>query len=235
MSSPHREHRFFLDRLFDKHYCLIEGSEHHHLKNVLRLSSRDDIFLVNGQGALAKAKIENIERDKTKVLILSVERQNNPDKEIHLYQALTHFSTLDLILEKVTELNATHIYLFPSERSQTKTLSTKRLEQLKTKMIGALKQSKRLHLPKLKVINPLLLWKKSNVRYLFGSLRSSQPIFKLLGQSKTIHLCIGPEGGFTQQEEELLIHLQGEAFSLGDTVLRAETAAILAVGIAHLY
>jgi 16S rRNA (uracil1498-N3)-methyltransferase len=229
-SSP-REYRFYIDAPLDKKSAILDQQEHHHLKNVLRCNEGGLIYLINGKGVLATAKIEKITKKETHLTIIELKRTAKLDCGVHLYQALIHHSALDILLEKVTELGILKVFLFPSERTQVKLIPPYKKEHFKSKIVGALKQSHNLFLPEVVYLEA---FSPPPLPFYFGSLTEGSKPFLDLAKNfqENIRIVIGPEGGFSLQEEELLKKAQGDAFTLSSHILRAETAAILSVGMA---
>lgn len=225
--------RFFLDQdLSTQDQYLIEEREFHHLAHVARVQTKEEIELVNGQGQLANAIVLNIKKKSAELLIKTVETGPKPAR-LSLLQAFPQQSRLDTILEKTTELGVTEIVLFPGEKSSAKTLSERQKERAHTILINAMKQCGRLYLPTLVLYPPIVKWTELPTPTLFfGDPKSTRPLDPSMHPTS---LCIGPESGFSKQEEEILLSLSATPFSLHKNVLRTDTAAILGVGLASTF
>lgn len=224
------------------------GSEAKHIQRVLRKNKGDMIYLTNGLGYLYKCII--IESDK-KGLQLHVEDFSffqRPKPEIHLYLGkMHHQERLEFAAEKCTELGVQSISIVETEHTQP--FGKMKYGRVEQKIIGALKQSQNLYLPKLNFIDSLsaaLLKIQNNQRFL--NLIAHEINLEKAERKTLIHflenceqnfdkvnLFIGPEGGFSTREVESALLSDCQLVSLGEKRLRAETAAILAVGAFALH
>lgn len=225
--------RFFINEPLNLHTTVhLTEDEHHHLK-VMRAQTGETIEIVNGQGALAHAHIDTIGKHTTTLTLIHLETPPVPPQPLILAQALLRPKNLDLVIEKGTELGATAFWLFPGDRSEKTTLSPSQLERLRHITIAALKQSGRLFLPSLSLLPPLAHWERSPANPLWGDLDSSTPLTPQKGPTT---LLIGPEKGFSQEEENCLRHnFKGRGIRLSHNTLRAETAALCALSVASCY
>lgn len=229
------ENRFFLPEPFEKEKtALLTGDEFHHLTRVMRRTVGDCIEVVNGQNQLGLAQILTVEKKQATLLFQEITEKAPPPHQLILAQALTRPQNLDLIIEKGTELGATAFYLFPGLKSEKKELSLNQKNRLTALTISALKQCGRLDLPPILEKPPLLQWKQPPGHLLYGSLHPEAPYFTPLSGRDRL-LFIGPEKGFTPEEEHFLsnkLHAKGIRFN--PHILRAETAAICALSLLSL-
>lgn len=157
-----------------------------------------------------------------------------PPFQIILSLAFLKPKNLDLVLEKGTELGATAFYLFPADKSEKKSLSETQLQRLRYLTISALKQCGRLDLPRIEIHPPLKSWIPPHGTAYFGDLSSEAPPLTPTPSDQMVF--IGPEGGFSKNEEDTLRnHLKAKGIRLNPNILRAETAAICALSqLSHL-
>ncbi|MDN3506558.1 MAG: RsmE family RNA methyltransferase [Simkaniaceae bacterium] len=213
---PHN--RFFSDQPFKKKDLItLSSDECKHLR-VMRKDIGDTIELVNGQNQLAHAQVQS----PTEVLLTEVHTSPPPSRQIILAQALLKPKNLDLVIEKGTELGATTFLLFPAEKSDKTTLSTNQLNRCRHLTISALKQCGRLDLPHIELRPPLAKWTTFPSNAYYGSLNSNISYTPPL---KDTCLFVGPEGGFTPEEEALLAQ-KAQGVRIHPYTLRAETAAL---------
>ncbi len=213
--------RFFLPQPLQSP-LFLEGKELHHLAHVMRARIGETLEIVNGQGELATAELVSLDKKKAELKIISHKKASPPQQKLILAQAYTRH--LDWIIEKGTELGADEFWLFPGDQSEKKVPQLPRLETL---AIQALKQCGRLFLPKI-VSKPSLPQFSGSVFY--GDPHASP----LKGPfSTTIIFIIGPEKGFSPRELDYLAK-NGQGVSLHENILRAETAAITALGQLYL-
>lgn len=211
---------------------LLEGTEFHHLINVMRSSVGARVELVNGQGACAQAKIVKIEKKRTVLLIEGLFFEEKSQDRLILAQAIPKLNRLDFIIEKGTELGMSALWLFPGDHSEKRDLSPTQLERLDHLAIAAMKQCGRLYLPEIRVLSPLSSWEPVSYPFYFGSLApEAPPLSQLLQEqpSPTVLFCVGPEGGLSASEEKILSDIGAIGTKLGKHILRTETAAIAAI------
>jgi 16S rRNA (uracil1498-N3)-methyltransferase len=209
----------------------LKDQEHHHLVNVMRTRLGEEIEVINGNGQLAKAVLETIEKKSSSLLVESVQTDSPPSQHLILAQGIPKLNRLEFIVEKGTELGMTEIWLFPAMRSEKKDFSENQMERLHTLMVAALKQCGRLFLPKMVVMPPLKQWKDLDIKTIFfgdvdPEAQTFLSVWNQLKPSNGAIFCIGPESGFTEEEVEFLQKLDAHGVKLHPNILRTETAAI---------
>lgn len=220
--------RFYFDGPFESE-ILLEGTEHRHLAQVVRGEVGEEIELFNGKGDLAIAVISRLEK-KAALCTIKETKRAGPPKKLILAQAIPRINRLDFIVEKCTELGITELRLFSSERSERKELNEHQINRLSLLTIAACKQSGRLWVPVIKCVKPLMNWKEKLSNAIYGDPRSTAS--PLIGLDKKPELvCIGPESGFTDEEERHLQSLGCTGCNWNEAILRTDTAAISAVAI----
>jgi 16S rRNA (uracil1498-N3)-methyltransferase len=155
---------------------------------------------------------------------------------ITLYQCVpVELKTMDFIVEKVSEVGASRLVPTLSKRSfQDVQTINKRMERWRRVALSAFKQCKR---PKpLEIAPPTKLEElraDCDLNLLldnFGGEKNPKDL-NLKKGVKTVSLVVGPEGGFTRQESELLRERGFIPIKLYPYILRSETAALLGVGL----
>jgi 16S rRNA (uracil1498-N3)-methyltransferase len=226
--------RYYINQEFHHgNFVSLEGTEYHHLRQVMRSKIGDRIELVNGMGSLAIGKVDLYEKHYASIVIEEIQKQEISPKEIILIQAIPRINRLDTIVEKGTELGMTQLWLFPAALSERKELNEHQLQRLNSIAIAAMKQCGRLYLPIVKVILPPSDWKKMNYPAYFGDLKPSAPTLLNCIDTKaagTIFVT-GPESGFTDEEEEQLNRLKIMGVKLHPNILRTDTASIVALSL----
>jgi 16S rRNA (uracil1498-N3)-methyltransferase len=203
----------------------------HHLGTVLRRAAGDMVRLFNGTDGEWEARIAMLRRDRCEFTVGACRRPQAPEPDLWLAFAPLKRDATDLVVEKATELGAAALLPVLTERTNAARVNTARLAAIAT---GAAEQSERLTLPRIAepVRLPELLAAWPGGRVLVAALerREAPPVRPVGGAAA---LLVGPEGGFTVAELDLLgRHAFVEPASLGPRVLRADTAAI--VGLALL-
>jgi len=202
----------------------LPQEELRHLKTVMRAQPGDVLELINGKGVLAICRLA-----PSYLLDIVEIKMAPPPPQIILAQALIRPSLLDWVIEKGTELGATHFWLFPGDLSEKNGISDHTASRLRNLMISALKQSGRLYLPMIEQLPPLTQWEKPTTPLFFGSLEPDTP--PITAKPPAI-MVIGPEKGFSEEEEALLKEkLGGKGVKLNNGTLRAETAAVCALSL----
>ncbi len=213
---------------------VISGEEFHHITHVFRKKINDEILLTNGKGLLAKAKIKDINKMESKVLISEIKEEKQSTPTIAVAFPLLKNKHDSLIVEKLTELGVKDF--FPIVTKRTVRQGTKKtIEKFKKVAISAIKQCDNAFLPKIHEVSTLnkLIERTNNSGF--------QPVVALeIGKhdlltriaqnysEKPICIIIGPEGGFDNDEIDFLLEKRVLTFTLGNHILRAETAAITA-------
>lgn len=214
----------------------------HHAARVLRLRKGDAITLFNGEGGEFSAHIETISKSNTTVLI---DAYHDIDCEsplhIELAQAICVNEKMDWIIQKTVELGITCIQPVTTDRSivhLSDERSSKRLQHWQKIIISACEQCGRNRVPQILPLITLPEWlsqKKSS--------RSSHDLHFMLSTTATeglrdipkpptdanLALVVGPEGGFTQEEEAAILHTDFTPVRLGKRILRTESAALAAI------
>ncbi|MCK5014147.1 MAG: 16S rRNA (uracil(1498)-N(3))-methyltransferase [Candidatus Omnitrophica bacterium] len=240
-------HRFYCpDANFtSKHIPITSKDELHHLRDVLRLKKNAQVDLFDGKGREASGSLLSITSQKAEVKILSVKESKRQGPLLILACALPKKSKFEFIIEKATELGVDEIIPLQTQRTE-KNLNgnrlVKKLSRYQTVAVNAAKQSQRSFVP---VIHPVtdfpstldLLTKTT--RTIIPSLRGKREnilnVFKKLKSPKAISFLIGPEGDFAPEEYERAESSGCIAVTLGETILKVETAAICTLSCANLF
>lgn len=224
---PHS--RFFLNESFAKNMELtLQDEEFHHLQ-VMRKKVDQIVEITNGKNQLAFSKIIKINQKSATVQIIEIFEETPPTPHIILAQAMVRPAKLDFIFEKCTEIGVFEFILYKAENSEMEELSENKIQRINSIIISAIKQCGRLDLPKVSFFDDLNMFKKLDYNYLFGSINSHilLDINTLKGSPKPICIFIGPEQGFTEQEESFFsTQLNATAVKINKNILRTETAAI---------
>jgi len=217
----------------------LQGPEFEHLSKVLRLGSEQDVELFDGRGLVAEAMIKEKSR-KAAILRIIRKTQHNPpaDDRIILAVSIAKGQRFDWLIEKTTELGIDRITPVMFERTIRCPHNPRVLERWMRLAVSAAKQSGRIFLPI--IDNPLPLteafgilqeqYDKAGV--IFGSV--DERADNLLGccfSGTDIIVFVGPEGGLTDDEQDLLKSKGAEPVRLTATVLRTETAALVFASI----
>lgn len=213
----------------------LEGQEFHHLAHVTRIKTGEMIELVNGCGILANASVESISKKYADLLVADVSSHPALNNEIILVQAIPRQNRLDFIIEKGTELGMTQIWLFPGQRSERRKFSESQLEHMQAITIAAMKQCGRLYLPKIVAKPSLLQWDDAPLgQIFFGDVSPNAPLLQEIWKGdleNQVLFVIGPESGFSGEEEKKLHDFDAKGVKLHPNILRTDTAALVALSL----
>lgn len=222
--------RLFFDEHIDpqvKEFILSE-EESKHICKVLRMNVGDKIALVNGKGNYFETEILEAHPKKCTVRIVDVKTEEAPEYSVHIAIAPTKMNErMEWFLEKATELGVTEITLLLTKNSERKEVKLERFEKI---LIAAMKQTKRMFLPKLNGLTKVEDFMQQHPNGLIaecyeGEKSTIDTVFKM----QNCPILIGPEGDFTPEEVEVA-HKNGyKSITLGKNRLRTETAGLFAV------
>lgn len=236
-----KEKRFYInEELFEGKNACLEGEEFHHLANVMRARIGDSVCLFNGNGKFYFGKITQINKKNAEILIQNEQiSQNEPKINLTIYQALAKGDKLSLVMQKITEIGASNLCLFESEFCDVKS-NTGKQERLDNISISAAKQCGRASLVQTSgIFNIKQVAEQIKVYdafYVAYEAEDGATLSNLLilnkGKLQNIAIMIGAEGGFSEKEIELLKSSGAKIISLGNRILRTETASIVCAGLA---
>jgi len=223
--------KFFIDNNFENNLIEISGDEFNHIVNVSRKIVGDEIIVINGKGLDYNCKIVEINKKCLKLKVLSsIICDAETKSDVTVYQALVKSDKLELITQKLTELGIKRFVPFVSSFCQVKANST-RVDRLDKISIEALKQcgrSKSVIIDKVKSFNEVIdeLNQYDLVIFAYEKSKNSLKDVNFIN-SKKVAIIIGSEGGFSEEENKIIISLKNvKSVSLGKRILRAETASI---------
>ena len=209
-----------------------------HIKNVLRYKIDDKLDVCDENGTRYKTIIENFEKDKVILNILEISNETTECKiNITLYQGLPKSDKMDLIVQKCTELGVKEIVPVVSERVIVKLddkNEAKKQERWQKIAKEAAKQSGRQIVPNVKnainlknIIENLSKYDIVIVPYECEKEHNIKNILRNISNTKDIAIIIGPEGGFSENDIEILNEVENlKKVSLGPRILRTETAGL---------
>ncbi len=229
------ERYFIEEKLASDQFITLKDSEFHHLVHVMRTRKGERVELINGNGTLALATLEEVARDKATLLINNVQEHTKQPSRLILAQALPKQNRLDFILEKGTELGVDEFWLFPGDTSVKKEVYPNQLERNRVVTIAATKQCGRLFVPDIKICDSIEKWKPFATTAFYGDV---DPAARLLRDAwhnvkLPVIFVTGPESGFTGGEVDHLKKLGAQGVKLHDNILRTDTASLAAVALIY--
>ena len=204
--------------------------------NVLRVKNTEEIVLFNGNGKAYPALPEVLEKRRASVQILREEATDNESPlNITLVQAVSAAERMDFTLQKSVELGVAEIRPVISERCVVR-LSGERAEKRVARwqeiVVSACEQSGRNIVQK---VLPLVTYAQAlqqlpqETAKLLMSLNRAQKLSDVQPQSGKVVFMVGPEGGWTEKEEQQAFDAGFQSVTLGKRVLRTETASLAAI------
>ena len=228
---------FYLENLTGNQFIELGISESHHCINVFRNKIGDLIKVLDGNGKELKCKITKFHKGIITAEI--TEQITHKKNKFNPHIAISPTKSNDRInwfIEKSIEIGVSKITFIQAQRTERNKIN---LERIKKIGISTIKQSGQFYLPQfselikfndfIKSINE----EKSYIACLSGNIKSSHLLSNYVkGESSCI--LIGPEGDFTQDEINLAISEGCIPVSLGNNILRTETAGIFSVNTINL-
>jgi len=231
--------RFFLpQRNITGDKIVIEEKEQvHYIRDVLRLKTQDQLIAIDASGNEYKGKIEKLSHGK--VVLNIIDRlciSASKNTQVSVACAIPKKAKMDDIVDKLTQLGVDRIIPLKTNRVVVKFDDYRkeiiRWQRWKEKALNASQQSKRRTLPVVEAIKDIKEVLSGPLEYdlkliftLVGKRKPLKEVFsKVLPNS--VLVLIGPEGDFTEQEVGLAIERGFIPVTLGELVLRVDTAAI---------
>lgn len=205
----------------------------HYLGSVMRRAVGDEIALFNGLDGEWRARISALRKDQARFQVLRRLRPQQAGPECWLLFAPLKRDATDLLVQKATELGASVLQPVLTERTVAGRVNADRLAHIATE---AAEQCERLSVPVLRppcrLPDALAAWPAGRGHLAAAIERAEAPGLDALGATAIGGLLVGPEGGFTETELDLLRRRSFvQPVSLGPLVLRAETAAIAGLAL----
>ena len=216
---------------------LLEESDIKHIKKVMRMNINDKIEVVYNN-KLHICEITSLEPFNIKV-IEKLDEDKKTKIELTVAVALVKEQKMDVILQKLTELGVSRIIPVSMERSIVK-LDKERFNKKKVRWESICKeaseQSKRTNIPIIEDIKSIKdLTKEDADLKLVASTKEKEKLLNYYLQSiedcAKIIMVIGPEGGISDKEEDILVSNGYNRVSFGNLIFRVETATIYVASI----
>jgi 16S rRNA (uracil1498-N3)-methyltransferase len=229
---------------WDEHTASLKGEQAAHLIRVLRAQAGMECDMVAGD-RVWRAVISGVSGDAVRFTLLS-EVEADPALPVTVLLSIFKFDRMEWIIEKATELGAERFIPMIARRSEKHLAQAApaRVERWRRVAREAAKQSRRSDVPvvedviSLKAavsIRPphpglsLLLAEQERSRTLYAAMQAG--LQQRIMERPAVHFAVGPEGGWTAEEESLFTSRDWQPVSLGPRILRAETAGITAMAV----
>jgi len=229
---------------WDESGALVKGEQAAHLIRVLRAQTGMECDMVAGD-RVWRAVISGVTGDAVQFRLLS-EVEAEPALPVTLLLSVFKFDRMEWIIEKATELGAARFIPIIARRSEKHLVQAAqgRVERWRRVVREAAKQSRRSDLPVVEDVVPLKTAARNapaqpGLRLLLAEQERSTTLYQAMQaglrqaitQKPAVEFAVGPEGGWTADEEALFTEEGWQAVSLGPRILRAETAGITAMAV----
>ena len=245
--------RFFVEpkhlNLDDK-TLYIDGEDVKHISKVLRYGQGDEIEVCDSNGHEYICRIESIDKTRIDLSIVDEVDINRESRiRVSLYQGVPKSTKMDIILQKLTEAGVDEIVLVNTKRSVVNIKgdkADKKFDRWERIIYEAAKQCKRGLIPKLRGIltfkEALEDMEKNDINICPYEVEKSLGIKEALQTDQVkrilenkdevrVGIFIGPEGGFAEEENEMVKAAGIASVTMGPRIFRTETASIVATAI----
>lgn len=222
--------QLFYSQNIQEDTIILEADEHRHCVKSLRKKIGDILHVIDGSGYIYKSVIIESRRNSTKLRIESKTKKAPSSTIIEIAIAPTkNLDRIEWMVEKSVELGIQAIHFIQTFHSERKNV---RLDRLNRIVISAMKQSKNVIAPSLNdviTLEDLLSKDWSDYNKLVGYVPEKDNSITAYKHHSPTLLLIGPEGDFSEDEVAVLIEKQFTPVTIGNSVLRTETAAVAAL------
>lgn len=214
----------------------LTGKPAHYLGRVLRVTPGQSIVLFNGDGRDYACEVRQPGKNSLSLGVLS-RLPAKPESPLHItvVQAISRGERMDQTLQKCTELGVAAFQPLWSERVEVRLRGEKlarRHSHWEGVVISACEQSGRAVIPQVLPSSGLAEWAASPVRgHRWVLAPGAGESLAAAAQGQSIELAVGPEGGFSTAELDMMESKGIKPVSLGPRILRTETAAAAAVAV----
>ena len=233
---------FFINsmNISDKIATVSDKENYNHISKSLRSKVGENILLIDENEIQYEGQIAQITSNSIEVDILkSYKSSRKLLFELYLAQSPLRSDSQSLIIEKATELGVQGVYpVFTNNCALKKSVIEQKIPKWQKIMAEASKQCERANIPtcfELCTLDSLMKNEEFDRVLAFTERKADFHVKDYLQQSpfskgEKILVIIGPEGGFSDKEFEFFKDKDITSLSLGDLILKAETAVIVALG-----
>ncbi len=225
--------RLYVDaRLSGDTSIALAEDQTHYLAHVLRRKPGDPVRIFNAEDGEWQALIQDIRKKSMTLMITRQIRKSEPlPRRIHVYFCPIKKQRQDWMIEKAVELGATDFHPVLSQNTEVRDIN---IDRITHQLTEASEQCERLEVPVLhpaqKLVHLLGMMPLAYPVYACVERLETPPMLRFFTGQNDIGFLIGPEGGFTSDEKNMLAD-QTSSISLGTDILRSETAALLMLSL----
>jgi len=217
-------------------YVSLKKDEFHHLVHVCRKGRGDTFLAADGQANVYECQIERLGRSGLQARIIKKRKfMGEPAFQLTLALAVPKKERFEWVIEKATEIGVSKLIPLTTRRTiaHKKSLNYQRCSRI---AMAAMKQCQRSLLPTVEPMQDFCTVCETAVGELKLLAHEKEPQIRLeailknpgVGHAKSGIVCIGPEGGFTEEEVAFALAHGYAIFGIGPRRLRSETAALVA-------
>jgi len=217
---------------------ILSSDDTYHITKVMRMCKTDKIEVIY-DNELYICEIIELEPVVIAIILEKLDTVSELKHSVTIVQSLVKEQKMDFILQKSTELGVSEIIPYNASRSVIKLdgKENKKIERWQKIVKEASEQSKRVDIPVVRhplSINELCKLDNYDVKLLCTTRENTKNIKNVLSNidsDVTMLVVVGPEGGFTEEEENKMIEHGFITVSLGSTILRTETVSLFIMSI----
>lgn len=225
--------RLFLDQSLSPHReCALSDEQRHYLINVLRLAPGDPVRVFNGKDGEWLAHLATVTKRQASLRCEQHVANASPPPDIdYLFAPLKH-ARLDYVVQKAAELGVRRLRPMLTHRTISERIN---LDRMRANVIEAAEQCNLVFVPEImepqRFADLLADWPAARLLIFCDETAPvHDPLALLKGHGLPAAVAIGPEGGFTAEERDMLKAVPGAlGISLGPRIMRADTAAVAAL------
>lgn len=215
---------------------VLSAEESHHLREVLRISKGESVFLFDGQGSRYRGEIRSISKSEVVISVLEKLPPERSNAKVFWAQALLKGDKMERVIEKAAELGIHTMHPYSSARTIASWRRPEKLRRWQRIADEAAKQcgrASRMTVAPPAKFTDLLAEVRADSKIIFweGGGGAPREFFSKRECPETLLALIGPEGGFSGEEVRSAVGAGFVPLSLGPRILRVETASIVAMGL----
>ncbi len=230
-------HAFYLPAEHWGNICILSQQEARHLAQVLRITTGEEVLLLDGMGTQGLCRVQKIGKHEVQLELFKKSFSPPPVSQPIMALAWSKATRRGFFMEKAVELGVHEVWLWQGDHSQGR-LPKDVKEHWQGQFIASIKQCHNPWLPTVRVFSGGIadvITQSVSVQHKFLPWEQQEHVPMLepqhIGQEGSSIYVIGPEGGFSSQELDRLNKASFQAVSLGKRILRCETAALLCLGL----
>ena len=219
----------------------LPESEAHHARRVLRLPRGSLVIVIDGHGRACRGELVPRGRGASVRPLGELRNYGEPSVRLTLAAGLSAGHKFDITVEKATELGVRRIVPLVCAKSKVKLTDSRRasarITRLERVALAAAKQCRRAYRPDIAL--PLGLQEfldgsdADDLKLIFVTGRRGETLSEMLtrGSVSRVTLLVGPESGLTAEEVDAALEAGYHPVTLGDRILRTETAGPIACAL----